>query len=1360
MAKNVFESANSVYVHSEWDVNTTPATYTDPHTSEVITLTYGVNAFSLVGDALLARPDAEAIFIAGGNITSLTYAAGIPIVINDGFTLGVFGATDGGTVGSTIIDFRGGTTGGIYGGGGYGARITGNVSVTISGGNARYVTGTGVVGATQGNIVNGSVDIEVTGGTVDSIYGTYAGTVAGNIVLTISDGLITGNVFAGGQAAQSAGGTHITVSGGTISNLYGGSSGPGNGLIYGGVHMEITDGYIGTVFGGGLGDGSTGAGKVNGGVEISFTGGTIGDMFGGGYNRSTVTGNVNITLGGSAYLDGDLWGGGDGSSVTGMVNITIASDAEIYGNVFAGATSWNYRVQGNANLTLAGGAVYGNVDMSTNVGGSQKIVNVTAYSFVETLSGATAVNIAHGGFLFCNTSFSNSGVLTVLANNDLSVDVDGTFYNYDSIVIDCTDFEMAEDVFQIKVLEANAWNGNRTDISITNYAHEIERPLDFRIIGTSLYLVDVASILFVNSEWIDAGSTPGFYIDPFSTTMTFLEHGRNAFASIDDGLSFASDAQLIYITGGTFYGDTYAEGTNLVINAGEFETLYGGKEFALSDEYEAANITMNAGHVQTLYGGSGIVMVGETNITISGGSVGTLFGGGVDDLNPIGDGSDKDGMTFVIIENGTVDLVYGGGIANVVETFVSFTGGTVGTIYGGSLNGVVSADSYIDLGGSEDVDTYLAGNMYAGGQSIGATTRDSYIMFYGGSIAGSVYADYNIIGDTKELSIAEGTTYVGGTIYGVSSLIFSQGAKLFVGNDWQHSGTTSLFADNSTCLDVDGTFAVTGVITVNAVGYSMGSLTSSRLISAGRFQPVDYNFQNDEKFYNAADGKRYVLTHTDIGLYVVTQQSVAFVDSTWSTPTGSPIVFTSSDGVGYYGVNAFNNVDSATGGAFTKIFVEGGTFAGAEFRGITSVINQGTFTGNVYGGIWAGSVVSAVTNLTINAGNFNGGTKKNAIAGNLVAIEGEHNVATTLTINGGTGYSIIVGANQVSAAATLTGNNRLTINMGAGNAAGIFGGNQVILANPSETLTVNGDCSTTIRSGTATSFVIGADYVTAGSIVRNSERNVLTIENGTFGNIVAGGMCFRSATGTGELNGDVALIISGGSFANNIYAGNLAANADAATRVTLDGSTTLVFNTTNNINIAGNVYAGSYGASNVTGNTNVTISGLGSKLNFTGVLSGASQGAMMDGPWEDIASYTFYVGGEKTLRFSGFTGDFNATVVCFDTIVVTGNSNVNMTSSKTLLYIASNWQFDLGSSMTWGGGANDFTGDTLDFNFDPEAWEGSTWDAFIGSATGWDMAAEVNLGGAIATWNGSDAWTTDAFQLTYESGKLTVSSIA
>lgn len=1382
LLRAAIDQNNAAFVNPNWSAGNTPATYFDPFTLETITLTWNVNAFSSVNNAVTGMPTAEAIYITGGDLTSVSEAYGIPVFVNDGYTVALFGGGSASTVSGTSIVFNGGTSNGLYGGGRGAAVINGDISLSVKGGVVSTLSGCSNVSP---NTVNGNINIDVAGGTINLIYGSYNDNITGNVAHTISQGLFTGTAYLGGQAGSEIGGNVIiSISGGIFrGNVYCGASHTTThsavGSVDKDVNVTITGGFIETFYGGGIAStDATRAATVKGGVTVNFTGGTIGAFFGGGAARAIIANDVNVTVSGTALVTGNMYLGGNTAGVNGNVFLSIGGNALIRGNIYAGSNSNTYAVGKDASVTLSGGTVTGSLDLATNVNGSSKTVLVNGNARIGNLTGATNITVQSGASLFCDFGLTNSDKLLIFATGGWSVDVDGVFANMGTITVDATGYEMGAGVYQLKLIETNTWSGNRDQIELKNYSGS--RNLGFRIIGDTLYLVDVSGFAYVNSGWTDEFTTPLEYEDPYTKDKATLDYGRNAFESVAASLAAQPPPQTIYVTGGTFTTNpVYANGVNLVVNDGEVTSLFGG---TLGDMElktgKSIELTVNGGSIGALYGGCNGNLTRQSaddydqvNVRVKGGFVGMVYGGGIGNVAA---------WTNVYITGGTLGTVFGGSISgSSKETYVSITGGvigapggTTGVVYGGGQSGNVTENSYIDIGaqGGTVAAPIINGNVYAGGLS-GTVAGDAIILFYGGTINGNLDAATGINGTLKRLRISKAspttpssTTVVNGTITGLTELLFeSDSAYLIVNRSWSNTGTTSMTAVNATLLIVNATYTNgsstdpnAGAITVDASGYEMGSsqlYNMVQLIKATSFKNYGaYTFEDGETYYDGIDGKRYGLVTANTGLFIVEQGHTAFVASNW-TVGDDPLVYNDTDGRGYYDANAFSAINEATNGLFTKIYIEGGSYTDvSEFRGIEAVIQSGiriaqatNFTANVFGGAASGTLAAA-TNLTVNGGNFG---KKNLVGGNLISVADSLTKADcTLTINGGSNFGSIVGGNQISAGVSLTGQNTLDIKLTAtATAVAIFGGNQIAAGTSSVTLT--GGCTTTVSGGIYSNFITGADYITAGDVTRTGDVS-LSISGGSFANIVSGGLNFRSTdvNQNGALTGDVSLNISGGTFSKYIYAGNMAPNAATAPRTQLIGNTELVLDASvNNIKIDSNqVFAGSYGAGTVTGNTSVTIKGYGSKLTFDGGLSGASQSAFFTGDKSDIANYTFYVGGTKSLSFEGFTGDFNAALVCFNSVSFYNNSDVKLTAQGSYLAIASNWSFEYGSSAQMDAGTNNFTGDTL--NFDLLSWDGSnSWEVFSGSSavlTGWnDASTKVYFGNEQATWNAAEtAWMT------------------
>ncbi len=195
--------------------------------------------------------------------------------------------------------------------------VNGNTSVTIKGNST---VGTVYGGGNQG-AVTGNITVTVTGGEITTLYGgCNAADVGGNITVSVKNCTIT-TLYGGNNASGTVTGTiGVTVSqdsGSTtsITTLYGG----GNEAAYSGtVTVTVTGGTIGALYGGGYS-------AMVGNTSVSITGGSVtGDVYGGGYSgdvgTNTVTGSTSVTVGGS--VGGSIYGGGYKGAVYG--NSTVS----------------------------------------------------------------------------------------------------------------------------------------------------------------------------------------------------------------------------------------------------------------------------------------------------------------------------------------------------------------------------------------------------------------------------------------------------------------------------------------------------------------------------------------------------------------------------------------------------------------------------------------------------------------------------------------------------------------------------------------------------------------------------------------------------------------------------------------------------------------------------------------------------------------------------------------------------------------------------------------------------------------------------------------------------------------------------
>ncbi len=169
---------------------------------------------------------------------------------------------------STTLTITGGTIkSNVYGGSEFG-RVEGNSNVSISGESTSIGTAVGsganlyyfgsVYGGGMGEAGHGGGDID-------------DGNTTSNTSVSITDGLVVGNVYGGCEVAHVMGGTSVTISGSATIGI-----------------ETSADTSIGNVFGGGQ------EGDVHGSVDVTMTGGQVfNDIYGGGALANTNTANWN-----------------------------------------------------------------------------------------------------------------------------------------------------------------------------------------------------------------------------------------------------------------------------------------------------------------------------------------------------------------------------------------------------------------------------------------------------------------------------------------------------------------------------------------------------------------------------------------------------------------------------------------------------------------------------------------------------------------------------------------------------------------------------------------------------------------------------------------------------------------------------------------------------------------------------------------------------------------------------------------------------------------------------------------------------------------------------------------------------------
>ena len=200
----------------------------------------------------------------------------------------------------------------------------------------------------------------------------------------------------------------------------------------------MTGGHVkGHVNGGGIYGGSNQTGTMSGSSLIKIVGGTVGTgngvttttpahICGGGFGSATrVTNNVDVTIGGTATVYGEVYGGSEQGLVNTNANsanyqsgkhtlVNVEGNCTINGAVYGGglgtlANAAN--TYGVSKVTMTGGTVNGNVFGCNNVNGRPYDATVE----VE-MTGGEATNVYGGG-----NEAAYTGAPSVLIKDDAHV---------------------------------------------------------------------------------------------------------------------------------------------------------------------------------------------------------------------------------------------------------------------------------------------------------------------------------------------------------------------------------------------------------------------------------------------------------------------------------------------------------------------------------------------------------------------------------------------------------------------------------------------------------------------------------------------------------------------------------------------------------------------------------------------------------------------------------------------------------------------------------------------------------------------------------------------------------------------------
>ncbi len=654
-------------------------------------------------------------------------------------------------------------------------------------------------------------------------------------------------------------------------------------------------------------------------------------------------------------------------------------------------------------------------------------------------------------------------------------------------------------------------------------------------------------------------------------------------------------------------------------------------------------------------------------------------------------GSVEASIKNMALTNGVQVFDASSGYANTVQGDASVVFDTV-TLGGTSTNAISSGASLV-VNGNLDVTLrnatseksfWLLRTGSTVGQNMTVTLADSDLLaiYNNGEVTGTKQllvsggaSSLNVVCDFDTIDIAAGATLSVSESFGTGTITIADGATLRYG---------ATVKQPLQAVVNNGTFYYNANIGQNAYK-TVGKISGKGTISSDYGNVV---FTVDGTTYAAEVQERMMIDAT------LTEKS--FLDKV------------TIGGVEYiYGISAFKTEAEAITSQFynsaaSTLVVVGGTETEIVYGNGHIEFNGSTVTKNAYAGqAIEGGTVSADTSVEI------------------VGIEGKDG-----------SYAALIGGNNITGNVTQSGNSAVKVS-GENNITGkaIIASNYVT----GGTVTFAGSTSTvSIESGSFNSFVVGGALLNHTGAAAGTLTTGVTVKGGVVKAVIGG--CYLQASADDiaaeacqidiDKESSTNVTISGGTILLHVFGGNAGKTPDVSTERSSawGGSTSVTIDASEQISIGGNVIAGNDGTGTIGNGTTLTFKGDGKNLSIGGHIVGDSASA------SDNAKG---VTGTRSLIFDHFNGTLGSSgkkVTGFDAVSLTG-STVTLPGYGKLVPV-SEWTIT-DSTLIWGKGANDFSGDKLYLNYTGELT--NEWTVFQladGLTTGWDQFTLEENGGA------------------------------
>ena len=623
----------------------------------------------------------------------------------------------------------------LYGGCNKGHQ-TGDITLTIEGGEIDNVFGGCKGTQTTPANVNGNITLTIKGGTIKNVFGgcNINGNVKGTITVNVIDGedgncpLILNNVYGGGREAHyqpTTAGLYPKVN---IYHLKEGNSVKGN--VYGGGWGSSA--YVQTNPVVSIGDSNNTSNKVKvdgciygGGEEAEVRGNTTvniknasttvnSNVFGGG-NLANVTGNVDIVIGNNnagPIVNGDVYGGGalahtgtsGNTDATTYHNNVSLYNGTVNGNVYGGGLgdgSHAAAVYSPVNVKVYGGQADTVFGCNNIAGAPQSTVNVDIYGTAANIRNALKAVFGGG-----NQADASVSPVVTIRNNNCSTKNIGVVYG-------------GGNAAQVAATSVTVYGGSIETVFGGGNGKVKEAP----VAGASTVKIHGGSI----GQVFGGNNVNGNIKDAISVTIEQKGEGNNHACTMEVGNVYGGGNLAVYAPSTTTaYGEDKFSPKVSIISGNIVGSVYGGgkgietSETSLTAGMVRSNtlVDMQGGTVKhSIYGGGELASVGDINSNYDGCKSGTgltkvlISGGVVGDINNarMPSTTDPEGDEFGYVfagGKGVVDSAtyeYANKLALVDSTYLEISDSALITasVYGGCENGMVLRNTHVKISGGQ-----------------------------------------------------------------------------------------------------------------------------------------------------------------------------------------------------------------------------------------------------------------------------------------------------------------------------------------------------------------------------------------------------------------------------------------------------------------------------------------------------------------------------------------------------------------------------------------------------------------------------------------------------------------------------------